>query len=383
MRIIYLLLFILYTTVIKAQNISVIDFRLDEMDLTANQQGTTVLDQNGEKCALIKVKTTQTGFSFDAGSLGVSKTLQKTAEIWVYVPHGVRKLNVSHQKYGSLDYALPMTTQKAKTYIMELKAETPLPVNSQRLMIKCMQRNAVVSIDGDMIDLSNGVGEVTLKLGSHKYVAMANGYYQTEGAIELKADRPGKLTIELEPKEKVELAQEDNSANTDTSRGNKTQETINNDDNSPAGLLRQFVSEALSWYDITDINVDVKEFSRKYGGKLQKDAGKLDYIGLKDKTDVYYNNSGEITRIQLYIPTLSKTKPFPSELKGLTWDSNVDDWAQWLDSNKLRSSLQQNELVCISSMIQVNENMYVVVARMKLPGYDHIVFYLSRNNSMF
>lgn len=186
-----------------AQNISVIDFRLDEMDLTANQQGTTVLDQNGEKCALIKVKTTQTGFSFDAGSLGISKTLQKTAEIWVYVPHGVRKLSISHQKFGSLDYALPMTTQKAKTYIMELKAEKPLPVNNQRLTIKCMPKNAVVMIDGAMADMQNGIGEMVLTLGAHKYVAMANGYYQGEGTVEVKVDSPARLSIELEAKEPV------------------------------------------------------------------------------------------------------------------------------------------------------------------------------------
>ena len=203
MKHILITIFVFFCVLSSAQNISVTDFRLDEMDLTANQQGTTVLDQNGEKCALIKVKTTQIGFCFDAGSLGVSKTLQKTAEIWVYVPHGVRKLNVSHQKFGSLEYSLPVAVQKAKTYIMELKAETPLPVNSQRLTIKCMPKNAVVAIDGDMIETSNGIAEVTLSLGSHQYMAMAKGYYQTEGTIELKPDRPGKLTIELEPKEPV------------------------------------------------------------------------------------------------------------------------------------------------------------------------------------
>ena len=36
---------------------SVVDFQLAEMDLTANTKETIVLDQNGNKCALIKIRT--------------------------------------------------------------------------------------------------------------------------------------------------------------------------------------------------------------------------------------------------------------------------------------------------------------------------------------
>ena len=69
--------------------ISVLNFYLSERDLTANTHGSIVYDQNGEKCALIKIRTNQEGFSFDVGSLGITQTIQKKGEIWVYVPHGV------------------------------------------------------------------------------------------------------------------------------------------------------------------------------------------------------------------------------------------------------------------------------------------------------
>lgn len=52
------------------EKIGVLDFHLDHDDLTAMQQGTTVYDQNGERCALIKIYTQETGFTFDVGSLG-------------------------------------------------------------------------------------------------------------------------------------------------------------------------------------------------------------------------------------------------------------------------------------------------------------------------
>ena len=55
-----------------AQDISVTEFYLDEKDLTANGRH-AVEDQNGDKCALIRVQTTQKGFSFDVGSAGITK----------------------------------------------------------------------------------------------------------------------------------------------------------------------------------------------------------------------------------------------------------------------------------------------------------------------
>ena len=79
------------TLMIGAQSISVSSFRLLENDLDANTAGTMERDQNGEVAALIKVVTTQTGFTFDGGALGIVKTIQKPGEIWVYVPRGLKR----------------------------------------------------------------------------------------------------------------------------------------------------------------------------------------------------------------------------------------------------------------------------------------------------
>ncbi len=73
------------TLLAGAQNISVKTFRLIENDLDARVHYPK-RDQNSEVCAIIKVVTTQTGFSFDVGSLGIVATEQKVGEIWVYVP---------------------------------------------------------------------------------------------------------------------------------------------------------------------------------------------------------------------------------------------------------------------------------------------------------
>lgn len=111
-----------------SQNINVTEFYLDELDITANQQGTIVLDQNGEKCALLKIITTEKGLTFDVGTLGVQKTEPHTSETWVYVPFGVKRITISHPLLGQLrDYIFPMPIQKARTYVMKLN--TVMPTN--------------------------------------------------------------------------------------------------------------------------------------------------------------------------------------------------------------------------------------------------------------
>ena len=111
-----------------AQNISVTSFKLLENDLTANTAGTMERDQNGEIAALIKVVTTEQGFVFDGGMVGVTKLKQGVGEVWVYVPHGIKKITIQHPLLGVLrDYYFPVPIDKAKAYEMVLatgKVET-------------------------------------------------------------------------------------------------------------------------------------------------------------------------------------------------------------------------------------------------------------------
>ena len=84
--------------------INVKSFRKLSNDLDA-RVNEPLKDQNGDVCAIIKVVTTQTGFSFDCGQIGVVKTVAKTSEIWVYVPFGARRITISHPQLGLLrDY---------------------------------------------------------------------------------------------------------------------------------------------------------------------------------------------------------------------------------------------------------------------------------------
>ena len=184
-------LFILLLTVLyaQAQSLAVQSFRLDEADLTANTTGTIVMDQNGQKCALIKVETTQQGFSFDAGSLGVVKTEQKVGEIWVYVPEGVKRLTISHQQLGILrDYDLGQSVKRAKTYIMKLTSGEVQTIvkqarTSQYVVFQLQPENAVVMLDNEMLQTSGGTATKMMKFGTYDYRVQAPDYLPEVGKV--------------------------------------------------------------------------------------------------------------------------------------------------------------------------------------------------------
>ncbi len=183
---------------LPAQNISVASFQMDITDLTANTAGTIVLDKNGEKCALIKVETTEQGFLFDAGSLGVMKVEQKAGEIWVYVPAGVKYITISHQQLGVLrKHYLGQTLQAARTYVLKLnvkkRADGP---KTQKVIIDYTPSNAMVLVDSKPYK-GNGHIETTLPVGSHNYIIAAEGYESIEGSFKLTESAPRTITEHL------------------------------------------------------------------------------------------------------------------------------------------------------------------------------------------
>lgn len=184
-----LLLLLACVLVMQAQSLAVQSFRLDQTDLTANTTGTIVMDQNGQKCALIRVETTQQGFAFDAGSLGVVKTEQKVGEIWVYVPEGVKRITISHQQLGVLrDYDLGQTLKRAKTYILKLTSGEVQTIvkqsrTSQYVVFQVQPQNAVVTLDGEMLETADGVATKMMRFGTYDYRVQAPNYLQEVGKV--------------------------------------------------------------------------------------------------------------------------------------------------------------------------------------------------------
>lgn len=206
MRKILLILFAFWLIPGFAQNISVSSFKSLDTDLTANTAGTMEIDQNGETAALIKVVTTQTGFTFDGGALGIVKTVQKPSEIWVYVPRGLKKITISHPQLGMLrDYYLKIPIEAARTYEMILIAGEVQTVvkqarTSQYVVFQLTPPDAVVELNGELLKTEDGIASKMMKFGTYNYRVQAPDYLLEAGSVTVDDPNNKKVVnISLKP----------------------------------------------------------------------------------------------------------------------------------------------------------------------------------------
>ena len=189
-----------------AQSLVVQSFDPAPKDLTANTPGTMVKDQNGETCALIKVETVQKGFTFDVGILGVVDVVEHPAEIWVYVPFGVRKLTMQHPQLGMMrDYEIPCPIEKGRTYIMRISTGTVRTVvehasTKQFLYISLEPANAILQINGEVAVTNNGVYNKLHSFGKYEYRATCPDYHDAVGIVNVSdPENAHRVILKLDP----------------------------------------------------------------------------------------------------------------------------------------------------------------------------------------
>ncbi len=184
-------IFLFIPAILFGQELSVQSFYLADKDLTANTPGTMVKDQNGEVCALIKVETTLKGFTFDVGVLGVASIVEQPAEIWVYVPFGIRKITLQHPQLGLIrDFPLPCTIDKGRTYILKLNASTGNreydSSKKQKMILQVSPTGARVVINGMPVSLDrNGIYEQEVSFGVYDVMISASKYHSERRQIEI------------------------------------------------------------------------------------------------------------------------------------------------------------------------------------------------------
>ena len=157
-----------------AQTISVKSFRALPTDMTARITD-PVKDQNGDKSALIRVVTTQTGFKWEAGMMGIVKAEHKTGEYSLYIPYGSKKLTIMHPQLGVLrNYHYPEPIEEATVYEMVLTTGTVTTIVSgaqiqkQWLVILSEPSGAAVYIN-NQLQSSLTPFQSKLDLGKYTY----------------------------------------------------------------------------------------------------------------------------------------------------------------------------------------------------------------------
>lgn len=202
----FLLLIVLLATAFSmhAQQLAVKSFRALPHDMDA-RQNYPEKDQNGELCAIVKVVTPEKGFTFDIGSLGITKTVQRTGEIWVYIPHGAKRFSIFHEKLGVLrDYFFTEKIEQGVCYELALISGSvvtsfiPPKIPTQWLVINSIPVGADVFID----DLPSGKTPYQGELpeGKHTYRVSLDLFHPQAGMLELKSGEERKVVhLELKP----------------------------------------------------------------------------------------------------------------------------------------------------------------------------------------
>lgn len=205
-RYVFLTLVLLLFVGASAQNIFVKSFQPLPMDLTASSLEGKRIDQNGEVAALIKVMTTETGFVFEGGTLGIVDSQQRVGEIWVWVPRGLRKITILHQQLGGLrDYRFPVEIEAERTYEMVLttgRVETIVqPIDNQQFLVfNITPKDAIVTVNNIPWQVVDGVAQKLVDLGEYEYRIEAPDYHPYAGRVKVSdPDNKVVLPVTLQP----------------------------------------------------------------------------------------------------------------------------------------------------------------------------------------
>ena len=204
MRTLFLSILLLLSGWVEAQQLSVKSFRKLENDLSARgSEGRT--DQNGDKCAIIKVVTNEKGFVFEPDALGLVGSVGKTSEIWLYVPYGAKRLTIKHPELGMLrDYAYPERIEKACVYELVLttgrvRTVVEEEIGGQWLVLTTEPEEAMVYIDEVYEAGESGRVQKFLPLGRHTYRVDYALYHPEAGQVELTSGERTELKVRLRP----------------------------------------------------------------------------------------------------------------------------------------------------------------------------------------
>lgn len=177
-------------------------FKALPTDMDARIQA-PVEDQNGEKCALIKVQSNVKGLIFESPAMGIVKQEVEKGEIWVYVPAGSRAVTLLHNDFPPFrNYMYPVKIEKATVYEMKVVGHIgrdTISGNAQMMTLNVLPASASVFIDDEEMPMENGLFTAMMPKGSHTYRIEAKDYEPTSGTIDLN-DQQWVRSIRLKEK---------------------------------------------------------------------------------------------------------------------------------------------------------------------------------------
>lgn len=169
------------------KSLEIVSFNVLSTDMDARIQA-PVEDQNGEKCALIKVVSSIKGLKFESPAMGIVKQEKVDGEIWVYVPKNSRYVTILHNDYPTFrNYAYPVKIESAMVYELIVKGHNGInPTgNAQMVTMNIQPTSASLYIDNEEVPVDNGLYTSMMPKGVHTYRVEAKDYDPISGSFEL------------------------------------------------------------------------------------------------------------------------------------------------------------------------------------------------------
>lgn len=185
----------------NGQNMTIKSVALQPNDQTAKQH--PCLDNNGDTCALLKIKTDRLeGIEFSNPNQYI-KVDYRDGIYSVYVPTVSRKLDFLHKDFMPVQIDLAdygyRKLRAGKTYLITLDAHRISELKSS-VLIKVEPKNSKVIIDEQNREVnSNGTIELPIAAGRHHYTIIADNYTSQNGDFTIGKSEAKTLTIKLQP----------------------------------------------------------------------------------------------------------------------------------------------------------------------------------------
>ena len=199
--IILVIAFLSQSRLLIAQNLNIKLFSLQPSDKSAVMH--PCLDNNGDTCALLKIKTDNLeGIEFTNPNQYI-KASYADGIYSVYLPEFSRKLDFQHKDYVPVQLDMSnygyKKLRKGKTYIIMLDAPKKIELKSS-VILKVAPQTAKVTFNSRLLDISkNGTYEIPVTDGVYSYKVEADNYLQKEGAISVAKSEVKTFVIQLIP----------------------------------------------------------------------------------------------------------------------------------------------------------------------------------------
>ena len=173
-----------------AQEVSVKNFNMDPMDLTAQKHFRK--DLHGEKCAVLKVHVIADGVTFQGNLIG--EPVEKPGEYWVYLTEGTKQVQILSRSFLPYMHYFDEPLQGGATYILTLQAPqsfgtTPKKPAENYFVLRVTPANANVFIDSNPQAVEDGAVTIPLADGTHSYRVEAVGFATQQGTVIMAGKR--------------------------------------------------------------------------------------------------------------------------------------------------------------------------------------------------